>query len=407
VTGFSAGPGYDPVTGLGSADGYLLVNSWKLPPAAGSFQVSAAAAALTVTQGTSGTVNLTVATTGTFSSAVTFSAGTLPAGLTAAFVPASLPAPGAGSSKLTLTAGTQIAPGIYNLMLSGSAGSTRTVPLAVTVLSKCVYTLGAAGANEPATAASDSVTVTTTAGCAWTAVAGAPWITVSAPASGSGNGKVSYSLAANTTSAARTGSIVIGGLNFTVNQAAPPFSLSPTQASFGAAGGSGTINIGAATSSSSWTAASNVTWIGITGAGSGTGNKTLSYSVMANTAASGRTGTLTVAGRTFTVAQAALTCTYNISLSPTTSTANGLTGSISVQTNSGCAWTAVSNASWITVSSGVSGTGNGTVKYAIAVNTGNSSRSGTLLVAGYKVTVTEGVRGAVRLTQPVATTSYY
>jgi len=332
------------------------------------------------------------------------------AGLTAAFLPASLPAPGAGSSTLTLAAGVQTAPGIYNLTLSGSAGSVKAVPLAVTVLSKCVYTLGAASANEPGTAASDSVTVTTTAGCAWTAVAGAPWITVSAPASGSGNGKVGYSLAANPTSAARTGSIAIAGLSFTVNQAAPPpttFSLSPTQASFGAAGGSGAINIGAPTSSSSWTAASKVPWIGITGASSGTGNKTLSYSVMANTAASGRTGTLTVAGLTFTVAQAALTCTYNINLSPTTSAANGFTGSISVQTNSGCAWTAVSNASWITVSSGVSGTGNGTVKYAIAVNTGNSSRSGTLLVAGYKVTVTEGVRGAVRLALPVATTSYY
>ena len=48
----------------------------------------------------------------------------------------------------------------------------------------------------------------------------------------------------------------------------------------------------------------------------------------------------------------------------------------------GCGWTATSNDTWITISSGGSGTGNGTVNYTVAANTGTSSRTGTMTVAG-------------------------
>src|SRR5207244_10788346 len=49
-------------------------------------------------------------------------------------------------------------------------------------------------------------------------------------------------------------------------------------------------------------------------------------------------------------------------VSPTSASFNyvGGTGSVSVTINAGCAWTATSNASWITSSSGASGTGNAT-----------------------------------------------
>jgi len=64
-------------------------------------------------------------------------------------------------------------------------------------------------------------------------------------------------------------------------------------------------------------------------------------------------------------------------------------GSVTVATQSGCVWTAVSNAAWITVSSGSSGTGNGTVNYSAAENTAAKSRSGTLTIAGKTFTVTQ------------------
>ena len=49
----------------------------------------------------------------------------------------------------------------------------------------------------------------------------------------------------------------------------------------------------------------------------GTGNGTVTYSVGANTGSTSRTGTLTIAGSTFTVTQAGAPCTFTIS--PTSS----------------------------------------------------------------------------------------
>ncbi len=61
---------------------------------------------------------------------------------------------------------------------------------------------------------------TTTAACAWTASSNAlPWLTITSGASGTGNGSVGLSIAANT-GAARTGTATIAGQTFTVNQAA-------------------------------------------------------------------------------------------------------------------------------------------------------------------------------------------
>jgi hypothetical protein len=76
-------------------------------------------------------------------------------------------------------------------------------------------------------------------------------------------------------------------------------SLSSTDQTFGAAGGTGSLDV---TATCDWAAISNANWIIITSGGSGTGNGTLNYSVSANSGPS-RTGTMTIAGQTFTVTQ--------------------------------------------------------------------------------------------------------
>ncbi len=50
--------------------------------------------------------------------------------------------------------------------------------------------------------------------------------------------------------------------------------------------------------------------------------------------------------------------------------ASGGTGSIDIRTPATCTWGAVSNASFVTVTSGASGAGDGTVTFAVAANTG-------------------------------------
>ena len=56
------------------------------------------------------------------------------------------------------------------------------------------------------------------AGCTWTAVSQVPWIVITSGASGSGDGSVVGTVEANTTGAARTGTVLIAGLTFTVTQ---------------------------------------------------------------------------------------------------------------------------------------------------------------------------------------------
>ena len=128
-----------------------------------------------------------------------------------------------------------------------------------------------------------------------------------------------------------------------------------------------------------------------TGGVSGTGNGTVGLSVGANTGPA-RAATVTVAGQVHTVNQAS-GCTYSISPTSDSLDKDAQTPpTIAVTTVAGCTWTAVSNDSWITVESGDTGTGPGTVKYKVTKNTGSAPRTGTLTIAGRTFTVVQDNR---------------
>ena len=60
----------------------------------------------------------------------------------------------------------------------------------------------------------------------------------------------------------------------------------------------------------------------------------------------------------------------------------------------GCAWNAGSNVDWITITSGSSGSGDGTVDYSVEQNVGPApERTGTATIAGKTFTVTQGAKG--------------
>lgn len=90
-------------------------------------------------------------------------------------------------------------------------------------------------------------------------------------------------------------------------------------------------------------------------------------------------------------------CTYTLSPSaPQSFGSSGGAGSFSVLTQSGCSWNAVSNSSFIAVTGGSSGTGNGVVTFSVAANSSTSSRTGTLTAGGQTYTVNQsGVSGGV------------
>ena len=256
----------------------------------------------------------------------------------------------------------------------------------------CRFEIAPATHTMTASGGSGRVTVSTLSDCAWAATTDVGWISLIAPLSGSGNGTVSFTVAANS-GQARTGNVAIAGQRSTVTQAAvvaptppsppPPssctFTISPTSQNVGAGGGSGSVAV-SSQAGCAWTATSSASWITVTSGSNGTGSGSVAFTVAAN-AGPARTGNLTIAGRTFTVSQAAL-CTYALSKAGETVRANEGSASVNVTTTSACAWTATSNSSWLIVQSS-GGTGNGQVTCSnIRENTGGA-RIGSLTVAGY------------------------
>jgi all-beta uncharacterized protein/BACON domain-containing protein len=257
----------------------------------------------------------------------------------------------------------------------------------------CHYTLAATRQSVEPEGSFNTVQVQADNGCTWTATSNASWITITRGTSGTGNGAVTYSAAANNSGAARSATLSIAGQTLTVTQAALPpactFAISPTSQTVDPAGATGSITVTAG-NGCAWTATSNAPWIAITNGSSGSGNGTVAFSVGAN-AGGARSGTLTVAGQTFTVSQAAVpapSCTFSISPTSQNVDAPGGSGTVGVTTASGCAWTATSNAPWIAITNGSSGSGNGTVAFSVGANTGGA-RSGTLTVAGQTFTVSQ------------------
>ena len=133
--GFNATVGYDQATGLGSIDGSVLVNHWSDASVVPAYQAAVSANSLSVTAGSNNSVTLHVTVSGGFDAAVGFSVTGLPSGVTAAFTPATLSAPGSGSSVLRLTASSSAKAGIYSVTVSATSGSTRQqMPVSVTVV---------------------------------------------------------------------------------------------------------------------------------------------------------------------------------------------------------------------------------------------------------------------------------
>lgn len=82
------------------------------------------------------------------------------------------------------------------------------------------------------------------------------------------------------------------------------------------------------------------------------------------------------------------TCTYTLSSTSLSIAGTGGTASLSVTAGTGCAWTASSSAAFVTITSGTSQTGNGTVNITVAENSGDP-RSATLTIAGQTVAVAQ------------------
>jgi hypothetical protein len=277
--------------------------------------------------------------------------------------------------------------GHWAVSVPAAPGVIRSRQLTVT---SCNNSITSQSQNFTASGGSGSVGVTAGSGCAWTAVSNSSFITITSGSSGSGNGTVNYSVAPNSSSNQRSGTMTIAGKTFTVTQdgLSCTYSILPQSQSFSSSGGFGSVNVTAG-SSCPWTATSNSGFITINAGTSGSGNGTVNYSIAENTSPDQRSGTMTIAGQTFFVDQSGIFCSYSIQPQSQSFGPSGGSGSVNVTVGNGCAWFAASNDAFITITSGSSGVGNGTVNYSVANNTATTQRTGTMTIAGQSFTINQ------------------
>lgn len=392
----------------GSGSGNLALRATENPGAARTGALMVGRQILTVTQAAAAPVTCTYAVTPTTVSmessggpgppiAVTAGAGCAwTAASNATWLTITAGAAGSGNGTVGFSAAAN--PGASRTGTLTIGGRTLIVTQTAAAQATCTYTVTPSTVSmAPAGGAGPLIGVTSGAGCAWTAASNATWLTITAGAVGSGNGTVAFTVATNQ-GGARTGTLTIAGQAVSVTQAAAPpactYSVSPLTLSAGATGGAGTSVAVTAGAGCAWTAGRNADWLAITSGANGSGNGTVGFTVAANQGTA-RTGTLTIAGQTVSVTQAAapVACTYSISPASYTANSDGGAGPpVTVSAPAGCVWTATRDDGWLTITSGERGSGSGTVTFTVTPFRGNS-RSGTLTIAGQTFTVTQS-RGA-------------
>jgi hypothetical protein len=202
------------------------------------------------------------------------------------------------------------------------------------------------------------------------------WITITGGTSGSGNGTVTYSVTANT-GPTRTGTMTIAGQTFTVNQDAATYTVTASVA--GGYGGTVSplvqiINYGGTASiTSSPDPGFGFSSIVDNGVPQSIANPYVISNVVAN----------------HNVIVTFAVCAYSPSPINQTFTSCGGTGSFTVNPigsyPDSCAWTVTNNdPSWVTITSGGSGTGVGPVGYSVASNPANTGvwRNGKIYLTG-------------------------
>ena len=197
-----------------------------------------------------------------------------------------------------------------------------------------------------------------------------PWhISVRVPAHAAGAVDVTISNPQGLTGVRQRAFTYVAGCAITVS----PLAITD----FATTGGTFSVAVTAAPGCA-WTSSSWPSWLRITQGGSGNGNGTVTFIADANQGAE-RTVFVSVAGQGLIFTQRG-TCT--IATSPATASvgASGGTGAVTITTSgSACAWTATSDAPWLTVAT-PSGTGGATLNYAVAQNTTPNPRVGTIRV---------------------------
>ena len=167
------------------------------------------------------------------------------------------------------------------------------------------------------------------------------------------------------------------------------YSVSPASTFFYPGGGTAHFSV-VSPAGCSWTPSPSVAWITVT-SGVGPGVAPLTINVAANTGAA-RTGTIALGDTSIAITQAAGGCTYSLSTNSLSFPQAGGSQSVNVTAGEGCQWVVTGLPLWLAITSGASGTGNGTVTLEAASNLFYYTRPAipyTISVANSSVSVSQ------------------
>ena len=337
---------------------------------------------------------------------------------------ASLILPASGTYTIEVTSEFAQSEGLFTLSLSLTPGG-------------CGYLVAPLAQRIEAGGGAGSVSVTAAPGCAWTARSDASWLQFTSGAGASGSGAVNFSVAPNNSTVLRRATLQVAGQTVIVEQAGAggncaPRALTPGQTVSESLSGADCRSpirtdfsgggLFYADRYSFSAAAGERVEITLSAANFDpylylldSGGRVLAQGRGSRLPESG--GFVAPAGGTYLVEVTSnfsgVTGSYMLNLNVTPGSCSfaidpttqifesaGGTGSVNVTAPSGCGWIATSNASWLQITSGASGTGNGAINFMVAPNTG-SLRSGALTVAGRVFTVEQAGAGGSCATQPV------
>jgi uncharacterized protein (TIGR03437 family) len=322
-------------------------------------------------------------------------------------------------------------PGLWTVKVNINGVLVITTSFTLSGTSSCNYTLSAASLSiPPVSTTGNTITVTTSNSCGWTAVSNVNWIIITAGSSGTGSGSVLFTASANIFTTSRTAYLAVAGQTVAVTQVAtggppaqvtqiwmtrtpfpnsisscsdasvPSTTFAPTDAAaymylsatqmrpgdviadqyiapdgtqYTAAGG--TVTAPPLTPLGCWEDP------GLMIRGTPAANKTGVWTV--NVTVNG----VLVITTSFTMLPGS-NCSYALGSAAASYPAAGGSGTVAVTAGPGCSWTASTNVAWLHITSGPSGTGSGSVVYSVDVNSGDA-RTANLQIAGQAFTLNQ------------------
>ncbi len=271
-------------------------------------------------------------------------------------------------------------PGINMVMGSTKVETSYSITFKIQA-----YSLSIDPASKSVGSGVSSNNISVISNTAWSVSTKASWLTLN-KMSGSGKGSITFTAAANTSTSSRTGKITFAAdgcesqeCTITQSGVSPTLSIDPASKSVGSGASSNNISV---ISNTAWSVSTKASWLTL-GKKSGEGDGSVTFTAVANTSASSRTGKITFTATTVTglskectVTQSGAAPSLSVS-SKTMSVAAAASAGNSIAVTSNTSWSVTTDAPWLTLGK-KSGEGDGSVTFSIEANTSTSSRTGNI-----------------------------